>query len=221
MFFVKGAFDICKCKHVRGYLDEVFPSAIWRLSSFYASLILLCAFGFVQFCYSQAAPARIDYDSSTRVFRIEAADMSYEFAVNDKEQLQALYWGKRIPSLDRFPIAHSLNGTSSFDPSTDATPQEYVGWGGGFYAVPDLKITFPDGNRDLVLHFVSHTIDNNALTILLKDIQRSVLVSVRYEIDPETGILARSTRIENKTEAPLSVEGASSATWNLPGDHDY
>jgi len=44
-----------------------------------------------------------------------------------------------------------VKGSSSFDPSVDATPQEFVAWGGGLYVVPDLKITFPDGNRDLVL----------------------------------------------------------------------
>ncbi len=34
-------------------------------------------------------------------------------------------------------------------------------------------------------------------------------------------VLARPAVIENKTNAPLTIEDASSATWNLPGDREY
>jgi len=34
-------------------------------------------------------------------------------------------------------------------------------------------------------------------------------------------VLARSAVIENKTNPPLTIEDASSATWNLPGDREY
>ena len=46
---------------------------------------------------------------------------------------------------------------ASFDLSTTTTPQEYPGWGAELYTEPALKATYADGNRDVVLHFVSST----------------------------------------------------------------
>ena len=41
------------------------------------------------------------------------------------------------------------------------------------------------------------------------------------KIDPVTGVLARSAKIENKTKEPLVIEQAAAATWNLPRGTDY
>ncbi len=152
---------------------------------------------------------------------MDAAGVSYVFGVDHSGELQALYWGHRLRPADPIPAARADGGTSGFDLPINATPQEYVGWGGGLVVVPDLKITFPDGNRDLVLHYVSHTIRENAVTITMKDISRDVFVDLLYQIDPETGILARSARIENRTREPFTIEQVFAATWNLPASMDY
>jgi alpha-galactosidase len=96
-----------------------------------------------------------------------------------------------------------------------------VAWGGALYSVPDLKITFSDGNRDLVLRYSSHTIQGISLSIVLKDIALNVYVTLEYRIDPATGILCRSAVVENRTRAPFTIEQARSATWNLPQATDY
>jgi alpha-galactosidase len=166
-------------------------------------------------------PAQIRYDDTARTFRMDAADVSYVLGVNENGELQTLYWGKRLRPADPFPAAHSSAGSSAFDFSVNATPQEYVGWGGGLYVVPALKVTFPDGNRDLVLHYLSHSIRDNTLTIVLKDISRDVQIDLQYEVDPETGILGRSARIENGTKEPFTIEQVFAATWNLPSDTSY
>jgi len=57
--------------------------------------------------------------------------------------------------------------------------------------------------------------------VLLKDISRDVRVELRYDIDPDSGILARSARIENHTGKPLFVQQSAAATWNLPAGSDY
>jgi alpha-galactosidase len=169
---------------------------------------------------SSTEPA-IRYDEAARTFRLDAGEVSYVLGLNQNGELQSLYWGKRLRPADPTPAAQADNGTSAFDLPVNATPQEFVGWGGGLEVVPDLKITFPDGNRDLVLHYASHSIRDNALTITMKDISRDVTVDLLYEIDRETGILARSARIENHTNQPLTIEQAFAATWNLPASDDY
>jgi alpha-galactosidase len=191
-------------------------------------IVLLCAAALL-FAGSSRAPAQqrhgsdapVQYDSSARVFRLDAADITYVLGINEHQEVQALYWGSRLPESDHFLAAHSMPGHASFDPPNNTTPQEFVGWGGGLYVEPDLKITFPDGNRDLVLQYASHRIDGNKLFLTMKDISLEVYVTLQYEIDADTGILRRSAKIENRTNAPFTIEQAFSATWDLPRGTDY
>jgi alpha-galactosidase len=164
---------------------------------------------------------RIQFDSATRVFRLDAAATTYAFGINEQQELQTLYWGARLPDSDHFTDAHSLPGVASFDPPLETTPEEFVAWGGGLFKEPDLKITFPDGNRDLVLKYVSHRIEGNDLFVTMKDISLDVEVELQYEIDAETGILRRAAKIENHTQAPFTIEQAFAASWNLPRGNDY
>ena len=168
---------------------------------------------------AQSKDASIRFDKEAQVFRIDAADMSYMLGINERKQVQTLYWGERLSGAETF--AHSDPGSSSFDASTNTTQQEFVSWGGGLYVEPDLKVTFPDGNRDLVLQYVSHTIEGNRLTLLLKDISREVYVELQYQSDAITGILRRSAQVQNRTSAPLTIEQIASGTWNLPRGMDY
>ena len=188
----------------------------------------ICAFTLLVFLGLKTATARaetgaatIRFDVATRVFRIDAADTSYVFGVNENQQLQSLYWGKRLGANDSFPTAKAMPESAAFDPPITTTPHEFVGWGVGLYVEPDLKITFPDGNRDLVLKYVSHRIDGNQLDIVMKDISREVYVTLQYQVDAETGILRRSAEIENRTDAPFTIEQVEAATWNLPRGTDY
>ena len=170
---------------------------------------------------AQPNKASIHFDDQTRVFRIDAADMSYILGINENKQVQTLYWGKRLSAADAFAAPHSDPVLSSFDSSINTTRLDFVAWGGGLYVEPDLKVTFPDGNRDLVLQYVSHTIEGDHLTILLKDISRDVYVRLDYQADAGTGVLRRSAQVQNRTSAPLVVEQIASGTWNLPRSSDY
>src|ERR1700733_3352119 len=169
----------------------------------------------------EALQANLAFDPATKVFRMDAAGISYVFGINDQNELQTLYWGNRLSEKDHFGAAKELAGAGSFDPPSNVTSREFVGWGGMMYAEPDLKITFPDGNRDLVLHYVSHQIDGDTLLVRMKDISREVYVTLRYRMDGETGVLERSAVIENKTTAPFTIEQVAAGTWNLPRGTDY
>ena len=106
---------------------------------------------------------------------------------------------------------------ASFDSPSTTTPQEYAAWGAGLFTEPALKVSFADGNRDLVLHFVRATPnDSQSVEVLLKDISREIYVTLRYSMDPESGILARSASIENREKQPVMIEQAAAAQWTLP-----
>jgi len=170
---------------------------------------------------SAQAAAKVRFDEATHVFRLDAAQTSYVFGINQSGQLQSLYWGERLSDADHFAAAKATSGFAAFDLPATTTPQEFTGWGGGIFVEPDLKVTFPDGNRDLVLKYVSHTISGDELSIVMKDISRDIVVVLHYAIDAETGILRRWADIENHTKTPITLEQVAAGTWNLPRGTDY
>ena len=143
------------------------------------------------------------------------------FGINEQGQLEHLYWGGRVWREADFTAARSSPEWASFEVGTTITPQEYPGWGAGLYVEPSLKVTYGDGNRDLVLRYVEHHIEGNALTVTLKDIERSLFVHLRYTVYPQSGMICRQSVIENRTDKPLEVENAQSAAFYLPRGDGY
>ncbi|HEY3707467.1 MAG TPA: alpha-galactosidase [Terracidiphilus sp.] len=171
------------------------------------------------FCFAALLPAQSSaarFDMGTKEFRLDGGNVTYVFGVNPRGELQQMYWGARLADSDKLSPAQPMREVASFDPPYSTTPQEYVGWGAGLYVEPALKITFADGNRDLVLHYDSHTDKPGGLDVVLKDISRPIYVTLHYAIDPETGILARSATIESRESAPVTIEQAAAAAWALP-----
>ena len=159
------------------------------------------------------------YDAKTKIFRLDGGNVSYIFGVNPRGELQQLYWGGRLDATDSLPQATPMPEWASFDSSYTNTPQEYAGWGAGLFVEPALKVTFANGNRDLVLHYDSHVLTEHGVDIMLKDIRSYVFVTLHYTIDPASGILARSATIVNREPQPITVEQAAAAAWALPAAH--
>jgi alpha-galactosidase len=196
-----------------GGLENVLRKSL-MMKTFTAALVLLAAS--LAAC---AQPATVSYDAAAKVFRLDGGGTTYAFGVNARGELQQLYWGGRLGATDTIPQAVAMPGWASFDSSYSTTPQEYAGWGAGLFVEPALKVTFADGNRDLVLHYVSHTAHPKGFDVVLKDINLSLYVTLHYAIDPESGILARSATIENRGAGTVTVEQAAAAAWALPPAH--
>jgi alpha-galactosidase len=189
-----------------------------RSAPYFAFLLFVAAFP--AFSLAQN-PASIRYLEERKIFFLEAGTVSYVFGINEQGQLQHIYWGGRVSRGADFPAAQSSADWASFDLGSAITPQEYPGWGGGLYVEPCLKVTYLDGNRDLVLHYAEHHIDGNTLTVTLKDIERSLFVQLRYTVYPQSGIIRRESIIENRTDQPLVVENAQSAALYVPRGDGY
>ena len=118
-------------------------------------------FAVVVLCLPALAPAQamVRFDPGSKVFRMDAGNATYAFGVNPRGELQQLYWGGRLGARDSFPQARPMPEWASFDSPYNNTPQEYAGWGAGLFNEPALKVSFADGNRDLVLHYESHARD--------------------------------------------------------------
>ena len=186
-----------------------------------SSFICGWVFGaFAAFAFPTVGHAEAHFDPATRVFRLDGGQVSYFFGVNSAGQLQSLYWGPRLAASDSLK-AIAPSDLSGFDPSSSITPQEYPGWGGAFYTEPALKVAYPDGVRDVVLTFRSGRAEGNGITVEMSDIRRPLHVTLRYTIDPSTGIVGRSAIIRNETRASVRIDQAFSAAWSLPAQNDY
>src|SRR5262249_24790365 len=157
---------------------------------------------------SAQTSAPIHFVERSKIFVLDAGNATYVFGVNEQNMLQHIYWGGQVARDEDFASARSFREWASFDLGTTTTPQEYPGWGAGLYVEPSLKVTFPDGNRDLVLSYLAHRIDGETVTVTLKDIERDLLVQLRYTVYPKTGLIRREAVVENRTGKPVVVENA-------------
>ena len=131
---------------------------------------------------------------SGQVFRLDGGDSTYAFGVNERGELQSLYWGGRLGAHDSIPTAHSLPEVASFDSPYTTTPQEYarLGCGTVYRASPESDVSpMAIAIWSCILSAPSPTAPR-AFDVLLKDISREIYVTLRYSIDAESGILARS-----------------------------
>ena len=112
------------------------------------------------FLFSLSLSAQtIKYDESRKIWLVTTAVSSYAMGLSPDGQLQHLYWGGPLWRIEDVPAARQQRDISSFDPHQMLEAEEFPGWGGPRYYEAALKITRADGNRDLVLRYVSHRLD--------------------------------------------------------------
>lgn len=166
------------------------------------------------------AEARVTAAPGARVFRLDGNGVTYALGVDDKGYLRSIHWGGAVAESD--PLAVPIvTEPSSFDPTPTITAQEFPGQGEGLVTEPGVKVAFADGNRDLVLKYRSHRVDGETLTVELSDIAQPFTVTLRYTIDPNTGILARSAIIRNGSSRSVRVDQLAAAVFTLPSGDDY
>ncbi len=171
---------------------------------------------------TQSTPVQpIQFDEARKVWLLSSAHSSYAMGVTADGQLQHLYWGAPLWRTADVPTPMRKKEISSFDSREMLENEEFPGWGGARYYEPALKITRSDGDRDLVLRYVSQHEENNDLQIVLKDIRDEIGVTLHYHLFPDTGIVRRSAAIRNGTKQSLTIESAQSATWSLPPGDGY
>jgi alpha-galactosidase len=163
----------------------------------------------------------IQYDSGRKVWLLTTRQSSYAMGVSPDGSLLNLYWGAPLWRIADLPAAAQRSDISSFDPRQMIENEEFPGWGGPRYYEPGVKITREDGDRDLVLQYVTHNLQPDSLDITMKDIRDDIGVVLHYRVYPDYGLIRRSSTIVNKTPRPITVESAQSAVWSLPPGDGY
>ncbi len=156
---------------------------------------------------------------------LETRTTTYLLARNEQGGVQQVYWGGRLGSPENLVPSHFprtlQNLVFTAGHRDEIRSEEYPGWGGARFEEPCLKVTLPNGVRDLVLVYVADRITGDELEIKLKDIRYDLFVTLHYRVFSEYGIIAKNAVIENRTDLPLTLESAQSGVWNLPMDRDY
>lgn len=165
--------------------------------------------------------APIRFLPALKVWVLNTARTSYEIGVNERGELQNIYWGEKLVSDGDLAPALSRPEHASFDSPETMTNIEYPGWGARYYNEPSLKVTLADGDRDLVLHYVSQEIHGDTLTLRLKDIQYDLFVNLTYKVFPQEDIIRKSAEIVNRTAQVVTVESAQSGVWYVPAGEGY
>ncbi|HCC58925.1 MAG TPA: alpha-galactosidase, partial [Solibacterales bacterium] len=145
-------------------------------------------------------PASAQFLADRKVWLLQTEHTTYAMGVNSRGELQHLYWGARLWRADDLPNAVPVRDISSFDPSATRTPEEYPAWGGARFYEPALKITRADGDRDVVLHYVSQREQPDGVDIELKDIDDDIFVTLRYRVFQKEDIVSRQSVIENRSK---------------------
>lgn len=171
-------------------------------------------------CWCGALAAKVTASADGRVMRLDGGGVTYALGVDDKGYVQPLYWGAALDANAPL-VAKSPAELSGFDPAGSITPQEYAGQGEGLVSEPGIKTIFADGNRDLVLKYRRHTVSGETLSVELADISRPLSVTLRYTIDPATGVIARTASVRNGDKAPVRIDQIAAATFTLPVGDDY
>ena len=166
-----------------------------------------------------AAPL-IRYHAGARLWTLEGGGVSYVLGVNERNELQHVYWGKLIPDAQDWKAAHSYPQWDGVDPSTTTTPEEYPGWGGLRYFEPCLKVILAGGVRDIVLKYVDHEIRGPELVIHLADSRGRLAVDLAYRIYPD-GIIRKQATVRNTSKTPVMLESLQSGAWQRPENDSY
>ena len=156
-----------------------------------------------------------------KLWYLNTKDSTCVIGVNERNELQTLYWGGRLFGQTDFSSAHSTPERSSFDPSETRTPEEYPGWGGRRFYEPALKVTRPDGDRDLVLVYETAKASADTLDIQLRDTKDPIFVTLSYRVFPDLGIIEKHSTIRNGTPQELLIESAQSGVWSMPPGDNY
>ena len=96
--------------------------------------------------------------SNRRLWVLDGGPATFLVGVNEREELQHVYWGGRLWRDEDLAGANSMPQYDGVDPSSTTTPEEYPGWGGARFFEPCLKVSLADGVRDLVLKYVRYEV---------------------------------------------------------------
>lgn len=189
----------------------------------------------------------IVFNESARTFHLYNDHVSYVFRVMENEQLEHLYYGRRISEEQSYDLYHEEGMRSQMsicipEPgllSMQYTKQEYPSYGTGDYRSPAMTILQENGSRVTEFKYASYEISDGkpsllplpavytesgaeaqTLSVRLSDEVIGTDIILLYTIYRDYPVITRSVRFEHHGVSPVVLERAMSLSVEWP-DMDY
>lgn len=187
----------------------------------------------------------IHISKDERLFHLETENSSYVFRVLENQQLQHLYYGKRIHVKENYGNLASYQ-TRGFEVSYTANeeriqlsmiPNEYAAYGKGDFRHPAYQVQDATGSRITELKYQGYTLStgkkrleilpstfdddgdrSEVLTITLKDDIIGLVVKLNYTVFPGQNVIVRNVEFINEGEDELKLLKTMSLQLDLPDD---
>ena len=187
----------------------------------------------------------IHISKDERLFHLETENSSYVFRVLENQQLQHLYYGKRIHVKENYGNLASYQ-TRGFEVSYTADeeriqlsmiPNEYATYGKGDFRHPAYQVQDATGSRITELKYQGYTLStgkkrleilpstfdddgdrSEVLTITLKDDIIGLVVKLNYTVFPGQNVIVRNVEFINEGQSDLKLLKAMSLQLDLPDD---
>ena len=160
------------------------------------------------------------YDERRKLFRIETEHTTYAMQVTESGRLVHLYWGEKVRIPEDLPSVGEETHKYGMGSLPETWRMEYPGWGEGQFNLHAVKATYADGTRNLMLRYVSHSVEGETLRIILRD-EPGLEAELIYQTRPELDIIDRHTVFTNTGNGPVRLENAASALWRFPETGTY
>ena len=189
----------------------------------------------------------IVFHKESRCFHLYNNEVSYIIRIMENEQLEQLYYGKRIHDREDFTYLHeecmrsqmSINVPEPGILSMQYTKQEFPTYGTGDYRSPALTIVQENGSRIVNFTYASHEIYNGkkdilplpatyvenedeaqTLEVTLHDAVMDTDLILSYTIYEEYPVLTRNAKICHKGSEKIVLDKIMSASVEF-NDMDY
>ncbi len=162
---------------------------------------------------------KIYWNAKQRYFHISSGEMSYLMRVTPEGQLLHLYWG---PSLSQEASAGQIvQEMLSCSKKSIYSSYEISTLEPGDYSDPVLSVIQPDGCRSLRLIYQEHAIQENHLTIRLRDEFYPFSVEAHYQGWGDLPLISRWLVIRSESREITELSALKSAIWHLPLGKEY
>lgn len=158
------------------------------------------------------------YVLEDKLFVLETENTSYSFCLDAQGFLSHLYFGKKIERKEDFFVPDKYSGTN-YHPYRDAFMEEFSSFGMMRYKESALKVTFSDGTKDFRYRVSGYDLENNKLSLTLRDAYYPFEIMLCYEIFEENDIIKRFVRAVNRGEEDILLERLYSAELGI-GERD-
>ena len=183
----------------------------------------------------------IHFNADTGVFSLETARSLYQMKLAEGGVLLHLYYGRRTGA-DMSYLLRTADRGFSGNPyeqrfnrgfSLDGLPQEYSGSGVGDYRLSAVQAVQQNGSRSVDLRYQGHRVlpvkrdpeglphvrgdaGTQTLEIALADAATGLTALLYYTVFPETDVIVRAVRLENRGNAAMTLTKAGSLSVDFP-----